>query len=213
MDADVRTTTSSLSLLLDALRVEQPRAVRPFEDYEWVGAPLLVRAHYEARYLMPSSKWWLEHHLEGHHIYGTNAAGRARFDVFPEEGQMMEDAFFDRMFDESQKVAVEGATVTVPLPASVRELVRARIRIYQGNWQLTSWLATYRPDRLAAEAGMQSRSLPFFKHLVYLAGGGSTFSSWRPRVALPTLAAVGINAFAKVSARRKASRGVQAPWR
>jgi glycosyltransferase involved in cell wall biosynthesis len=213
VDADVRTTVQSLGLLLDALRTEQPRAVRPFEEYERAAAPWLVRAFYDARYLNPASRWWLEHHLEGHHIYGTNRAGRARFEVFPEEGQMMEDAFFDRMFDEREKVAVQGAEVTVPLPASARELLRARIRIYQGNWQLTSWLGQHRPDRLAAEAGMPPFRGRTTDRLGHLARGGATFSSWRPDVVVPVSAAVLVNVVAKAAARRMARRGEQAAWR
>lgn len=213
VDADLRTTPESLRLMMDALRVDEPRAVRPFETYLPHGAPWIVRAYHEARYLRPSSRWWLEHHIEGHHIYGTNKAGRARFETFPEEGQMMEDAFFDRMFDQDQKIAVEGATVEVPLPQTVGELFRAQVRIDQGNWQLTSWLEAHRPDRLSAEAGMPRPPMSKLASLRYRLGGGATHETWRPRAVLAVVSANVLNRLAELRARRLVRAGHQVPWR
>jgi glycosyltransferase involved in cell wall biosynthesis len=213
VDADVRTTTESLRRLMDALRVETPLAVRPYETYLPDGAPWVVRAFYDGRYVMPASKVWLERHIEGHHIYGTNRAGRQRFDVFPEEGQMMEDAFFDRMFDPEQKLAVEGAAVEVPLPQSTSELFRARVRIYQGNWQLTEWLGHHRPDRLFVDAALAPSTTNDSVGLRRLLRGGATFPSWRPTVAVPVLARVVVNRAAKAKAHQMARAGRQASWR
>jgi glycosyltransferase involved in cell wall biosynthesis len=213
VDADVRTTTDSLRRLMDALRVEAPLAVRPYETYLREGAPWIVRAFYDVRYTMPASKVWLESHIEGHHVYGTNRAGRQRFDVFPEEGQMMEDAFFDRMFDPDQKLAVESATVEVPLPQSLKELFRARVRIYQGNWQLTEWLGRNRPDRLFVDEGLAPSTTNSNAGVRRLLRGGAIFPSWRPAVAVPVLARVTVNRAAKAKARRMARAGRQASWR
>lgn len=212
VDADVRTDVSSLQRLVDALRVDTPRAVRPMERYLTDGAPWYVKSYYSARYVVPSSREWLEHHIEGHHIYGTNVAGRARFDTFPETGQIMEDAFFDRMFDPDQKVAVYDARVEVPLPSSSRALLRGMTRIYQGNWELTAWLAAHRRDRLAPTAPEQpGRSVN--QRLRYLIGGGSTFESWRPSIVVKTLAHESARLIAISNAKRLVRAGRQADWR
>lgn len=213
VDADVRTSVGDLLRLADALRVETPRAVRPSARYDTRGAPWPVRDLYRCRDLIPSSRYWLEHHIEGHHIYGTNRAGRSKFDRFPEEGQMMEDAFFDRMFDASEKFPVLESVVVVPLPQSVRELFRARVRIYQGNWQLTRWLRTHRPDRLAVEAGMPRHPRRELPYLRYLMRGGSTFASWKPLDVRAVLSTITINKLARGRAHLADALGRQSPWR
>jgi Glycosyl transferase family 2 len=212
VDADVRTDVASLERLVEALRVDTPRAVRPMERYLTEGSPWYVRTYYATRYVVPSSRAWLEQHIEGHHVYGTNAAGRAKFDRFPEEGQIMEDAFFDRMFDPDEKVAVTEAHVEVPLPATSRALLRGMTRIYQGNWQLDAWLAANRRDRLSEASGpLQRRSIAQIAR--YLAGGGSTFDSWRPSVVVQTLAHESARLIAIRNAKRLVRAGRQADWR
>jgi glycosyltransferase involved in cell wall biosynthesis len=212
VDADVRTDVRSIERLADALRVDTPRAVRPKERYVAEGAPWYVRAYYSMRYVVPSSRDWLEHHIEGHHIYGTNAAGRAKFDFFPEDGQIMEDAFFDRMFDPAEKVPVYDSHVEVPLPSTSRALLRGMTRIYQGNWELTAWLTANRRDRLPPPREDRSgRSIA--ERARYLATGGSTFDSWHPRVVVPTLAHESARILAIWNARRLVRAGRQADWR
>lgn len=212
VDADVRTDVASIERLVEVLRVDTPRAVRPMESYVTDGAPWYVRAWNEARYIKPSTRAWLEQHLEGHHIYGTNASGRAKFDRFPEEGQIMEDAFFDRMFDPDEKVAVYDSRVEVPLPSSTRALLRGMTRIDQGNWELTTWLAANRPDRLPPPRDVHApRSLG--DTMRYLVGGGSTFNSWDPRTVVKILAHESARILAIWNAKRLVRAGRQADWR
>ena len=212
VDADVRTDAASLERLVDALGVDDPRAVRPMESYVAEGAPWFVRNYYSTRYVVPSSRAWLEHHIEGHHIYGTNAAGRAKFDTFPEEGQIMEDAFFDRMFDPNEKVPVYDSLVEVPLPASSRALLRGMTRIYQGNWELTAWLSANRRDRLIEPDPARARR-PVKETLRYLASGGSTFDSWHPGTVVKTVAHEAARLLAIWNAKRLVRAGRQADWR
>lgn len=212
VDADVRTDVTSLLRLIEALDVDEPRAVRPQEDYEWDGAPWLPRVFYESRYSVPSSRAWLDQHIEGHHIYGTNASGRTKFDKFPEEGQIMEDAFFDRMFDQGEKHPVLDARVVVPLPPSARALMRGLTRIYQGNWELDAWLQAHRPDRMGVPTvrAPQGRVRAIASAL---APGGPTFESWRPRTVLVAITSVVVRRIAIRDARRLVRAGRQADWR
>lgn len=213
VDADVRTDAHSLRLLVDALRVDTPLAVRPQESYLTSGAPWLAKAYYASRMSVPSLRLWLEQHIEGHHIYGTNAAGRSKFDVFPEEGQIMEDAFFDRMFDSEEKLAVLESRVEVPLPTSARSLIRGLTRIYQGNWELTAWLEMHRPDRVPVAQSPAASGRKISQVFRYYATGGSTFESWRPSTVIVALASLGSRAIAKSRAKRLVRAGRQADWR
>lgn len=216
VDADVRTTTATLRLLMDALRVDEPLAVRPYETYLDNGADWLVRAYHDARNLWPLSRAWLEQHLEGHHIYGTNELGRRRFHDFPDDSQaglLMDDAFFDRMFEPMEKVAVDGARVDVPLPRTTRELFRARVRIYQGSRRLTRWLEVHAPDRVSIEKRPRIAPSTARERFRYYLRGGPLYPSWKPRVVLVISCAIALDQVAKLRARWMDHLGQRAPWR
>ena len=213
VDADVQTERETFERLMQALQGEAPRAVRPTASYLLKGAPTLARAVYASRGVIPSSRRWSELHLEGYHIYGTNRSGRARFEIFPEDGQIMEDAFFDRMFDLEQKVVVHDAHVRVPLPTSDRALIRGMTRVCQGNLELTDWLTKHRPDRLATDAPERVERRSPLGIACYYLRGGSTFASWNPRVVVDTLLTLGARRAALARARHLRTLGQQADWR
>jgi hypothetical protein len=214
VDADVRTDIESLKHLVEALQVEEPRAVHPRSAYDMAGAPWLARAFYESREIVPSTREWLRTHVEGHHIYGTNRAGRAKFDVFPEAGQIMEDAFFDRMFEPDEKLAVDDALVYVPLPTSTRALLRGMTRVYQGNWELDEWLRENRPDRLPSAQHRSTSRSENVRALLRDASGADDTPGVSPVHALTVLAgAVLARQLASANARRLNRRGRQADWR
>jgi glycosyltransferase involved in cell wall biosynthesis len=213
VDADVQTTPETLRILMDALRVDEPIAVRPYETYLEDGASWLVRAYHDARYLWPLSRAWSEQHLEGHHIYGTNERGRARFGAFPEDSLAMDDAYFDRMFDRDQKLAVEGANVEVPLPRTTRQLFRARVRIYQGKRVVTKLLEADAPDRVSIEHQPKVAPSAPLDRLRYWLRGGSLFPNWNPRVVLVISCAITLDQLAKLRASWLDLTGQQAPWR
>lgn len=209
VDADVIIDANSLRLLVDALRVDEPIAVRPNESYIMEGAPWLTRAFYLSKSVTPSSRRWLDEHIEGHYIYGTNAAGRRKFDVFPEEGLITEDAYFDRMFNPDEKLAVPNAQVVVPLPNSSRALLRGLTRVYQGNWELDTWLARHRPDRVIDTPARSRNAL--VKHVRRFVR--DTFPSAHLRAVAIVLAALVMRRIAMANAKRHVRRGREADWR
>jgi glycosyltransferase involved in cell wall biosynthesis len=213
VDADVRTTLETFQLLVHALDVTEARAVRPHAEYVMRGAPWLCRAYYTSRSTIPSHREWLAAHIEGHHIYGTNAAGRAKFKEFPEEGQIMEDAFFDRMFDANEKIAVDNASVLVPLPSSTRGLLRGMTRVIQGNWELTEWLRRHRPDRLSLVADVSTPARSMSDVIRHYARGGALFEDWRPKTVIVATSAMLAKVIANLNARRLVHLGRRADWR
>lgn len=212
VDADVRTDAQSLALLVDALRVDTPLAVKPSVEYQAAGAPWLARAFYESRSVIPSTRTWLDEHIEGHHVYGTNRAGRSKFEEFPEVGQIMEDAFFDRMFDPHEKRAVPAAHVLVPLPATTRALLRGMTRVYQGNWELDRWLRTNRPDRIGEPGEAEGPSLAAGA-LAQLRAVVRSPSDGGMHALAVTLGALAARRIAVVNARRLTRRNRRADWR
>jgi glycosyltransferase involved in cell wall biosynthesis len=213
VDADVRTDVGSLALLVDALRIESPLAVKPSVEYETKGAPWLARAFYESRTVVPSTRDWLDQHIEGHHVYGTNRAGRAKFKEFPEVGQIMEDAFFDRMFDPHEKLAVPGAHVLVPLPSTTRALLRGMTRVYQGNWELDRWLLSNRPDRAQHAVRDDQRRGTVAGGADALRSVALSTSDGGMHAMTVTAGALVARKIATVNARRLTRRHRQADWR
>jgi hypothetical protein len=161
--------------------------------------------------LIPSSRQWETQHIEGHSIYGTNESGRARFGEFPHI--IADDAFFDRMFDPDEKVAVSGAQVAMPLPSSSRQLFHGLTRTYEGNSELTEWLEQHRPDRLFVDHNSPSPRRPFLDRLSHYAHGGTTFESWNPKTVIMVFARLSMVTLAKWNARRLRTASRRPDWR
>ena len=138
-DADSVTDASSLHELLEALRVDRPLAVRPASRQRFATSSRAVKVAASLPDLVPALRAAGRVHLEGNAIYGTNAAGRARFGEFPEV--IADDAFFDRMFPAEHKAVVDAACVTIDEPADLATYFRILVRVCQGNRQLNDWLA------------------------------------------------------------------------
>ncbi len=132
-DADVRIDETSVIQLTRALDGESARAVGPRVNHDLANAHWIVRLFYEALGA-PVVAGWINRHLVGRGLYGTNRAGRARFGEFPL--LIADDLFFDAQFDEGERVIVAAAQVTIPVPLSLRELLRREIRVAAGNRDL-----------------------------------------------------------------------------
>lgn len=132
-DADVILSWTSLDAMIAALDVEAPAAAGPRVVYSLTGAGWVVRRYYEAL-SSPIIASWVDRHLVGRGIYGTNRAGRTRFGEFPP--LIADDLFFDAQFTDGERVVVEGAVVSVPVPLLTRDLVRRETRVARGNVEL-----------------------------------------------------------------------------
>jgi glycosyltransferase involved in cell wall biosynthesis len=126
LDADVVLSGSSARRVIERLRAGAV-AARPPLRYEAGQASPLVRRYYRARTEMPSvlgSLW-------GAGVYGLSAAGRARFDTFPDI--TADDLWLDRRFDPAEIEIVDCDPVLVSVPRRPRDLVRILRRTYQGK--------------------------------------------------------------------------------
>ncbi|MFG3710303.1 glycosyltransferase [Micromonospora sp. NPDC049460] len=131
LDADVVLSRGALRAMAAALGAEGgPLAVMPRRHMVTTGRSLAVRAYYTINTRLPI----FADALFGRGAMGISAAGRERFDRFPE--QIADDLFLDSMFSSDEKQEVADATSYVQAPRRTRDLVRTLARVRAGNTML-----------------------------------------------------------------------------
>lgn len=117
VDGDVVLSGASALAVVDRLKAGAI-AARPPIRYDSSRSSASVRSYYRARSRVPSvlkSLW-------GAGVYGLSAAGRGRFDVFPDV--VADDLWIDRVFAPDEVEIVDCAPVVVNVPRRPRDLVR-----------------------------------------------------------------------------------------
>jgi glycosyltransferase involved in cell wall biosynthesis len=132
LDADIVLPPGALSALVDALDKATggepaPLAVVPARSLDLAGRPLMVRAFYAINSRLPA----YHRGLFGRGAIALSAAGRARFDTFPD--QVADDLFLDSLFAWEEKRQVDAAASRVATPRRTRDLVRRLARVRAGN--------------------------------------------------------------------------------
>jgi glycosyltransferase involved in cell wall biosynthesis len=140
LDADVVLTGSSARRILAHL-ASGAVAARPPIRYEIDRASALVRSYYRARSQMPA----VLHSLWGAGVYGVSAAGRGRFDAFPNLGA--DDLWIDGQFDPAEIDIVACDPVCVSVPRRSRDLFRTLRRTYRGKEETRGSVASVRRSR------------------------------------------------------------------
>jgi glycosyltransferase involved in cell wall biosynthesis len=133
LDADVVLPLQSALAVLARLAwstvepIAHPLAGRPPVRYDPSDSPLLVRRYYRARAQIPAvlgSLW-------GAGVYALSAAGRARFDEFPD--LVADDLWVDQLFQPHEVEIVDCPPVTVTAPRHTRDLLAVLRRTYRGK--------------------------------------------------------------------------------
>jgi glycosyltransferase involved in cell wall biosynthesis len=140
LDADVVLPGASARRILEHLAAGAV-AARPPIRYEIDRASVLVRRYYRARSGMPAvlgSLW-------GAGVYGVSAAGRRRFDVFPDLGA--DDLWIDGQFDPAEIDIVACDPVSVAVPRRSRDLLRTLRRTYRGKEETRGSAASVQRSR------------------------------------------------------------------
>jgi glycosyltransferase involved in cell wall biosynthesis len=156
LDADVVLHGSAARALLERLRAGAV-AARPPIRYASSASSAPVRSYYRARSQVPA----LLGSLWGAGVYGLSAAGRSRFDAFPDV--VADDLWVDRQFAPGEIEIVDSEPVVVAVPRRARDLVRILRRTYRGKAQTaevdphdrahTTTLSTLRQLRRLAVGG------------------------------------------------------------
>jgi hypothetical protein len=105
-------------------------AARPPASYDTKDAGAVVRSYYRAR----SRLFSLKRCLWGCGAYAVSAAGRARYDVYPEI--IADDLSADRWFSRSEIEIIGSEPSVITVPRRVRDLFRVLRRRYLGNVQI-----------------------------------------------------------------------------
>jgi glycosyltransferase involved in cell wall biosynthesis len=126
LDADVVLRGSAARAVLERLRAGVV-AARPPVRYKTSASSAPVRSYYRARSQVPA----LLASLWGAGVYGLSAAGRSRFDAFPDV--VADDLWVDRQFASGEIEIVDCAPVEVAVPRRTRDLVRVLRRTYRGK--------------------------------------------------------------------------------
>lgn len=191
VDADVEVSLAALQRLAAAMGASGALAgsVRPELDLS--RSSRLVRSYYRVWSALPQ----IRSGLTGAGVYGLSAAGRERFDAFPD--LVGDDAFVNSLFAGPERLRL-GTAFSVVRPArTIGELVRTRVRVHLGNAQVARSAPAGRPG--LGEGGPSA------------APGWIEAARRQPALVADLPVYLAVNGWSKVVARRRLGTGA-AGW-
>lgn len=144
LDADIGLRADQVRLLAAAVATPGVLAATPRREVDTTGRPMPVRAYYAVHGRLPAFRGA----LFGRGVVVLSAAGRARFDRFPET--FADDLFLDSLFGAGERREVAGVRTLVAAPYRTRDLLRRLVRVRAGNAALRAADRGVRPSRPAS---------------------------------------------------------------
>jgi len=182
LDADVDVNVEAVRRVAEVLRSGQALVAAPTLTVDLRDSGWLVRAYYAVWLCLP----WVRDDIVGSGFYAVSAAGRQRFDRFPDV--LGDDLWVSALFERHERRSVRDVTFTIRPPRTVRQLVRRRARAIHGNEEvravLPSGRTAYRRQGAALDVLRQ-----------------------QPRLAPQVAAYLGLSVVAEIGARRRRQRG------
>ncbi|GAA4675468.1 glycosyltransferase [Phytohabitans rumicis] len=139
LDADIVLTAEGVRRVAGAVSDPgpgDPLAAVPRRELDLTGRPLLVRGYYAINSRMPVFR----NGLFGRGVIAVSAAGRARFERFPE--MVADDLFLDSQFSIAEKRQVDEVTARIATPRRTADLLRRLTRVRRGNAQMRAAAGT-----------------------------------------------------------------------
>ncbi|WP_131745321.1 glycosyltransferase family 2 protein [Frankia sp. Cppng1_Ct_nod] len=191
VDADIEVRGADLLRVAEVLREGKVLAAAPRIRLDTAGVSRIVRDYYRIWLELPYAR---DHHI-GSGVMGVSAAGRARFDRFPDA--IADDFFLYHRFTSDERRTVSDVEFVVHPARTTRDLVLRKIRVYAGNIQM-------RQLALAPVAAAHTRTgrLPDWLAVVRAS----------PALATAVPAYVAVSGAAQLLARRKVRRGQLGTW-
>jgi glycosyltransferase involved in cell wall biosynthesis len=129
-DADVVLTVDAIRTLARRLERGDVLVVAPTPSFDLAGCSWPVRAWFDVRSYLPSSR----EGIGGSGVYALSAAGRARFREFP--SVTADDGYVRIQFLQSERETVSSAHSTVFPPRTLRHLISTKTRSHYGSFEL-----------------------------------------------------------------------------
>jgi glycosyltransferase involved in cell wall biosynthesis len=147
LDADIVIAADGMRALRDVLTGGDASvlAAAPRRELDVSRSPLLVRAYYAINSRLPV----FQNALFGRGVIALSAAGRSRFDRFPDV--VADDLFLDSLFTTAEKREVGSVSARIAAPRRTRDLLRRLVRVRRGN-------ASMRAARSPAPAQTQAQT-------------------------------------------------------
>ncbi|TPX03998.1 glycosyltransferase, partial [Schumannella luteola] len=139
VDADVRVAGTTLLALAELLDTPLPRVAAPRFTVDTSRSSIFARAHYR---VWEHTDYRRSGHV-GSGIYALSAAGRARFDAFPDV--IADDRYVQQLFAPEERLALDGHSFEVPAPRTLRAQIRRSTRIHRGNAEIARDYPELRP--------------------------------------------------------------------
>ena len=130
LDADVTLRPADWRAVAAALRDGSALAAAPTMEMDFEGASWPVRAYYRIWQLLP----YVREGMIGSGCYALSAAGRARFDEFPDV--IADDGYVRMLFTARERARVEGARSRVVAPRRLDDLLKIKRRSRLGGYEL-----------------------------------------------------------------------------
>ncbi|GIF13746.1 glycosyltransferase [Actinoplanes teichomyceticus] len=186
LDADIVLSTDGLRALSAA--VGGPvLAATARRELDLSGRPLPVRAYFSVHRHLPA----LRTGLFGRGVIVLSAAGRARFERFPD--LVADDLFVDSLFTAAEKRQVERVPARVATPRRTSDLIRRLIRVRAGNAAMRAAAARGEVTADVRPAGRSSWLTDVVLRRPWLAPAAACYA--------------GITVYAAVQARRRPTAG------
>lgn len=186
MDADVELSTEAVRAVAEPLICGEVQAAAPRLELDTSATTWAVRAYHRVWAQTPQ----VANGLMGRGVYALSAQGRARFGAFP--NLIADDLFIDELFPPHQRRVLVGCTSRVRAPATLRDLLHRKIRVFAGKQQLHADRPTQAPTQR-------------LRHLV-------TLLRSNPSLAPSAAIYLTLNAEAKRRARRADAPGHSRAW-
>lgn len=153
LDADVRLSSTSLQLILEALSEPGALIAEPTPDFDTSESSATVRAFYAV---------WVRLHGTGlggigSGVYAMSEAGRGRFGAFPPI--IGDDAFVRAQFRSDEVIVVPGARSTVTAPRTTHGLLSITTRSLVGNRQLAARYPELSSAKQESSRGFVSKAI------------------------------------------------------
>ncbi len=131
-DADVVISKGEIRKLAGALEQRNLLAVAPTPDFDLAASSWGVRAVYQIRALLPSSR----DGIGGSGVYALSEAGRARFREFP--ALTADDGYVRIQFAEHERQMLPEARSRVFPPKTLKDLIATKTRAHYGTLELAA---------------------------------------------------------------------------